>query len=143
MFARCKHRSYYPNMASSFLRDVKAHQAHMEKLLEEGSTMSYAIMRSMGILKPFAVRLPAPMLAVLGELVKYGPWESKQEMVYEMIQSSYSEFYADASPEVREKFSALMNRELEKWSKKTTGQVLDLSAGKMIPAKGKRKRAKK
>jgi hypothetical protein len=127
---------------STFLRDLKAHQAHMEKLQEEGSTMSYTIMRHMGILKPFAVRLPAPMLAVLDELAKWGPWESKQEMVYRMIESSYLEFVRDAPPAVREKFLAVTNQALEKWKKKTEGQVLDRSGSKPVLTR-KKKQAKK
>lgn len=133
---------------SRFLSEIKAHQAHLEQLEEGGGTLSgplaYAVIRDMGILKPFAVRLPAPMLAVLDELAKWGPWESKQEMVYRMIESSYEEFMRDASPAVREKFVAVMNQALDKWKKKkAAGRVAELADIKPERMKQKGKRAKK
>lgn len=107
---------------SEFLRILKKHQAEIERMVEEheqgGTPISYSMMRDMGMLKPFAVRLPVPLVAALDEMVKHGLWSSKQEMVYDMIQSAFSDFLDTSSDKTKEQFIEVQKTAWEKWEKR-------------------------
>lgn len=132
---------------SSFLKILKKHQAEIDRMIEEqqhGNTMSYSMMQSMGMLKPFAVRLPVPLIAVLDEIASHGLWKSKQEMVYDMIQSAVSDFYDSASEETQKKCNEIQNKALDSWGAKNKHKVVNaFSRGPEAKARQRRLRVKK
>lgn len=113
---------------SRFLKILQKHQAEIDRMIEEqqhGNNMSYSMMQSMGMLKPFAVRLPVPLIAVLDEIESHGLWKSKQEMVYDMIQSAVSDFYDSAPEETQKKCTEIQNKALDSWGAKNKHKVVN------------------
>jgi hypothetical protein len=98
-----------------FYKEVERYQEEIKRLQEEGAELPYALMRTMGILKPFTVRLPMTTLAQLDELAAYGPWESKQEMVFKMIDSAIREFLDSSSEVTVKQFQKASEKSLEQW----------------------------
>lgn len=116
--------------ASRFVQDIKDHWAYLERLERDGTDnpgFSYELMQQGGMLRPFTVRLPIPYLAVLDELAKYGPWRSKQEMVFRMIESAYLEFREGAGPDIQKRIDEAMGKASDAWNKKNKDRVLDLT----------------
>jgi len=106
---------------SAFLKVLQKHQAEIDRMIEEqqhGKTMTYSMMQSMGMLKPFAVRLPIPLIAVLDEVASHGLWRSKQEMVYDMIQSAVQDFLSASTEETRKKCLDIQKKALDSWNSK-------------------------
>jgi hypothetical protein len=116
-------------MGSKFLREIAEHQAYLERLQRDGTDnprLLYVIMQGSGTLKPFTVRIPSPYLAVLEEVLKHGPWQSKQEMVFRMIESAYLEYREQASPELQKRLDEVMDKEIEAFNKKQKAKRVEL-----------------
>ncbi|MFY9328806.1 MAG: hypothetical protein WAO76_12455 [Georgfuchsia sp.] len=117
---------------SKFTEIISEHQAEIERMIKQqerggGTPASYAMFQNMGMLKPFAVRLPVTTLAMLDELQNYGPWPSKQEMVFQMIESAIIEFIESAAEPVQKRFDEVANIAFKEWEKKNGKKPLDLS----------------
>ena len=79
------------------------------------------------IVPPFAVRLPTPLLGVLDEMVNHGLWGSKQEMVYDMIQSAYADFLETADDSIKSKFYEIEKAALEIDLRLMASRLIDIS----------------
>ncbi len=121
---------------SHFLKILQRHQAELDRMIEqheEGRPITYSMMRDMGMLKPFAVRLPVPLIAVLDEMVGHGLWHSKQEMVCEMIQSAFADFLESSSESTKAVFLDVQKKAWDSWEKKHKDKVFNSKTGKYEP----------
>lgn len=126
-------------MTSRFIRDIKAHEMRVKQQREDG-TLAFSMMRNSGLLRTITVRLPIPTLAMMDFLKRYGPWESRQEIVYRMVLTAFDEFLAQATPETRKEFEAVADAALEEWNKKKSS---DSSKGAALRRRAKRVPRKK
>lgn len=97
----------HKKLVTEFLEHFEANHA-----LGEGKSLTYEQMQGLGLVKPFAVRLPVTLIAELEALAHYGPWRSKQEMVYQMIRASVVEI-AKASPFIRDALTDAAQRAVD------------------------------
>lgn len=121
---------------SHFLHVLREHQAEIDRLVAEqagGKSISYSMMRDMGMLKPFAVRLPVTLIAVLDEMMGQGLWESKQEMVYDMIQSTYEDFLESSPESTKAIFADIQKKAWDSWEKKHKDRAFNSKTGKYEP----------
>lgn len=88
-----------------------------EELQAPGIPMTYAMMHSEGMLKPATFRLPVTTLAMMDELYTFGPWDSKQEMLFDLVDDAIHQFLTspDTGEAVREKFHKVAEDALEEW----------------------------
>ncbi len=94
---------------SIFIDEINKHQEEIRRLAEEqGTEMTYDMMRAAGLVKVYTFRVPVHTLAQLDYLMKFGPWPSKQEMLYSIINSAIQEFIN--SPDVGEPVRAEFRR---------------------------------
>lgn len=103
-------------MVSDFIKAINYHQAEIRRLSEvEDMAVSYDVLRSAGLIKPYTIRLPVHVIAQLDYLVEFGPWPTKAEMVYSIFSSAISEFLNDAevSDQVRQKFQEIAQQALD------------------------------
>jgi Arc/MetJ-type ribon-helix-helix transcriptional regulator len=102
---------------SKFLEKIDRHQEEVRKQLEGAFPMTYDMMQEVGLLKPTTFRLPAPTIAKLDELVKYGPWNSKQEMIYELFEEVIEEFINSPGTGelVRDHFHQVSKSAFDEW----------------------------
>jgi hypothetical protein len=135
---------------NTFLKILHKHQAEIDRMLserDEGTPIPYSVMRDNGMLKPFAVRLPITLVAILDEMVKHGLWESKQEMAYDMIQSAYVDFVESLPEEDKLKFNEIQKNAWEAWRVKNEDKIDNLAMATIFkssqPLPVKRKRARK
>lgn len=127
---------------SHFLKVLEKHQAELERLIEQhgnGPSMSYSMMLAFGMLKPFAVRLPEPLIVVLDEMLKHGMWHSKQEMVYDMIQSAMLDFFDSCPEETRKQCLDIQQKAIDAWNAKNKKKELTSS---VTASAGEAKRVK-
>lgn len=98
-------------LVDSFLR-------HFEENfdLREGKPLTYDQMHGMGLLKPYAARLPVTMIAELETLAHYGPWKSKQEMIYQLLKASLDSIAAD-SAFMQDELNSAAESALGEWRK--------------------------
>lgn len=75
--------------------------------------MSYEHFNRMGLCRPYSVRIPAHVLAQLDLLMKFGPWSSKADMFYNILQSVLLDFLDSASDQVREEFRQVMEKAIQ------------------------------
>jgi hypothetical protein len=108
---------------STFLKEVNEYQEKMRREAEEGQPLDYNLMKHIGLIKPYTVRLPVTTLAELDELTKFGPWESKQEMIFKIIDGAIRDFLDDAGTgeKVRKSFHEAAKKALDEL-KVQTGQ---------------------
>jgi hypothetical protein len=88
---------------STFLNRIKKRRESDRQL----SYINYDGFRRLGCLRAFTVRLPVTTLAKMDLLAKKCPkiWDSKQEMIFEMIESGIADWIASTnSPEVADEF---------------------------------------
>jgi hypothetical protein len=119
----------HKKLAADFLK-------HYEEtsVIREGKPLTYAQMQGLGLLQPYAVRLPITMIAEFDALAHYGPWASKQEMLYQLIRASMDEI-AKQEPFVHEQMTRVANEALEK-------RPVSGAGGKVIAKKGPTKARK-
>lgn len=100
---------------STFLKEIEEYQERMRRESERGQVMDYNLMRHIGLIRPYTVRLPVTTLAELDELMKFGPWNSKQEMIFKIIDGAIQDFLDDpeTADKVRERFLAIQKKALE------------------------------
>jgi hypothetical protein len=92
---------------SIFIDEINKHQEEIRRLSEQqGTEMTYEMMRVAGLVKVYTFRVPVHTLAQLDYLMKFGPWSSKQEMLYSLINSGIQEFInsPDTSESIRAEF---------------------------------------
>lgn len=95
---------------SIFIDEINKHQEEIQRLSEQrGTPMTYEMMRVAGLVKVYTFRVPVHTLAQLDYLMKFGPWSSKQEMLYSLINSGIQEFIdsPNTSESVRTEFQRI------------------------------------
>lgn len=101
---------------SRFLDQIESHQEAMRRSDEEyDMEMNYNTFRINGLTKPYTVRLPVTTLAQLDYLLKFGPWNTKQEMLYSMINGAILDFIESSGVgvPVRQEFIQIAKKALE------------------------------
>lgn len=105
---------------SRVLQKIDEYQQELKnRIPEENPTIpvSYAMMQASGLLKATTFRLPVHTLAQMDELFKFGPWDSKQEMVFDLVDDVIQQFLQDpgTGEPVREKFRQVAQAALDEW----------------------------
>lgn len=104
---------------SKIIQKIDEFQKEMKAREEAGGgiPMDYSMMHSAGLLKTVTFRLPVNTVAMLDELYTFGPWSSKAEMLYEIIDEVIQEFLhaPDTGEPVREKFHQVAQAALDQW----------------------------
>lgn len=102
---------------SRILEQIDRFQEQLKALEAGPLPPTYASMQQAGLLKPATFRLPVGTLAMLDELYKFGPWDSKQEMVYELFDDVIQEFLNSpgTGEPVRAKFAKVAQSALDEW----------------------------
>ena len=108
-------------MSNQFREQIRRHQDDLRRLHEEGQPLDYETMRAIGLLKPVSFRLPVSTVALLDEMVKWTPWSTKQEMLYEMIDSAINDFLQTCPEPVREGLEEMARAALEAWELERRG----------------------
>jgi hypothetical protein len=101
---------------SRILKKIDQFQQEL-KAQDSGIPMSYSMMQSMGLLKAATFRLPVTTLAMMDELYTFGPWDSKQEMLFDLVDDAIHQFLQspDTGEKVREKFQKVAQDALNEW----------------------------
>jgi len=102
-------------MNNRFREQIRRYQDELRRLHEEGQPLDYETMRALGLLKPVSFRLPVTTVVLLDEMVKWTPWSTKQEMLYEMINSAINDFLQTCPEPVREGLEEMARAALEEW----------------------------
>lgn len=108
-------------MSNHFREQIRQYQEDLRRLHEEGRPLNYETMRAMGLLKTVSFRLPVTTVALLDEMVKWTPWSTKQEMLYEMINSAINDFLQTCPEPVREGLEEMARAALEEWESAQRG----------------------
>jgi hypothetical protein len=101
---------------SRVLKKITEHQ----KEIEEGGptiSLSYSTMVSEDLIKPYSIRLPVTTLAMLDDIIAYGPWDSKQEAYYEILNDFIHEYIDSPETSDYQKKTCLeaADKALEEW----------------------------
>lgn len=110
---------------SHFLEKVKAYNAEIRRReQEEGISLPYSRMLSDGMMKPVSFRLPVTTAAQLDVLMGYGLWDSKQEMLYEILHSTIRDFLDLTSEEegIQQAFKKAAVQAYEEWKSTKEGE---------------------
>lgn len=100
-------------MSSHWLKEVRDHQKRVEED-SDGMPLDYRTARMMGLLRPVSFRTPFHVLPQLDLLAKFGPWDSKQEMLSSIVESAIHDFLVDSSESVRKMFLDVVQAEMDK-----------------------------
>jgi hypothetical protein len=107
---------------SKFMQRIDEHQKRIEeeaRLSEQGTPLTYPQMLVFGMLKPVNFRLPITTAAQLDVLLKYGPWETKQQMVAELLMDTIEDFLSDPNTHenVRKDFQTAGEEAFNEWKR--------------------------
>lgn len=99
---------------SKFVNEYSEWQKKMIEEHEHGTPLTYSMMRALGMLKPYTFRLPPHVLAQLDEMDKMGgPWDTKGEMLYMIVQGAIQDFLDGAHETIQERFAKASQKALE------------------------------
>lgn len=98
-----------------WLHEIREFQKKLQEEEELGGTpLTYRHAKMMGLLRPVGFRTPFHVLPQLDLLAQYGPWESKQEMLSNIVESAIHDFLADSPESVRQQFVDAVQAEMNK-----------------------------